>query len=187
MATTRNIYDRLTEARVHMSNPPMNGKAQYGKYSTLGDVLDVIIPALVREGLLLTQQIIPEGVLNTIVFDREGNTMILDARPINLEGNSQQQGSAETYAKRYALCTAFALVGVEDDDGAAASQPQPTRASNSSGARNKAIKRLNAAIEAYSAAQGKTVEEVKAGVKAREDYEDTAEFYNLVAEELETA
>lgn len=187
MATNRNIYDRLTEARVKMTNPPMRGKAQYGQYATLGDVLDVIIPALVREGLLVRQGITPEGILETAVYDRDGNTVILDARPINLEGNSQQQGSAETYAKRYALCTAFALVGVEDDDGAAASQPQPPRAANSSAARNKAIKRLNAAMEAYSFATGKTVEEVKAGVKAREDYEDTAEFYNRVAEELETA
>ena len=187
MATTRNIYDRLTEARVKMTNPPMRGKAQYGQYATLGDVLDVVIPALVREGLLVRQGITPEGILETIIYDREGESLTLDARPINLEGNSQQQGSAETYAKRYALCTAFALVGVEDDDGAAASQPQPTRAANSSAARNSAIKRLNAAIEAYSVATGKTVEEVKAGVKAREDYEDTSEFYNRVAEELETA
>ena len=187
MATTRTIHAKLAAARRSMDNPPMNGKAQYGKYATLGDVLNVVLPPLISQGLMVRQGITPDGILETIIYNDEGETLTLDARPINLEGNSQQQGSAETYAKRYALCTAFALVGVEDDDGAAASQPQPTRAANNSAARNKAIKRLNAAMEAYSAATGKTVEEVKAGVKARDDYADTADFYNLVAEELETA
>lgn len=179
----RTIFDRIYTARGNMHNPPMNGRAQYGRYATLADVLAIVQPALYAEGVFLSQRIV-SGKLETVAVT-ENDTLLLDQREVDLSGNSQQQGSAETYAKRYALCSVFGLVGMDDDDGAAATKP--AQAPKSSAARNKAIKRLNAAMEAYSASHGGNIDELKAGIKRRPDYEDTAGFYDLVASEFEAA
>ena len=178
-----NITAAIIRARANMTNPPMNGRAQYGKYATLGDVLGIVQPALYNEGVLLTQRIHNGELITMAVTPTE--TLELDRRAVDLSGTSQQQGSAETYAKRYALCSVFCLVGVEDDDGAAASQPKPAQAPKNNAARNKAVKRLNAAIDAYCQTHDTTPEACKESVKKRPEFEDTADFYNMVAEELE--
>ena len=176
-----NIRAAVISARAKMTNPPMNGRAQYGKYATLGDILAIVLPALAAEGVMLSQRIF-EDRLETVAITPE-ETLLLDSRTVDLSGTSQQQGSAETYAKRYALCSVFCLVGMEDDDGAAASSPAPPK---SNAARNKAVKRLNAAIDAYCETHNTTPEACKASVKKRPEFEDTADFYNMVAEEFES-
>jgi len=125
------IMDSIIEARKAMQMPPMrgighagrNGSREY-KYATLQDVLACVVPPLLERGVMLTQGF-DDGMLVTRAVAGE-EVVVLDARPVSLSGSPQEQGSAETYAKRYALCTAFCLAGTEDDDGAAASAaPQP--------------------------------------------------------------
>ena len=172
----RTIFDRLHDARAAMSNPPMRGTAQYGNYATLADVLAVVLPALLGQGLSLRQGITSDGCLATEVFDREGNTLTLDMRPIILTDNPQKNGSAETYAKRYALCTVFCLVGMDDDDGAAASAPRQN-------ALQAAKERVWAALRANM--DEDQAKDKIAALKAREDFTDTPEFWNRVAHAYE--
>lgn len=121
-----NLSDSLLEARKRMDMPPMNGVGHAGKggsreyrYATLQDVLKCVMPPLMEQGVLLTQGF-NDGTLNTVAWKGD-ESILLDSRTVNMTGTSQEQGSAETYAKRYALCSVFCIAGMEDDDGQAAS------------------------------------------------------------------
>lgn len=99
------------------------GQQKY-KYADLTAVIDAIKPALIRNGLFFTQCPEPsdKGVtIETVLHHAAGEHMTLGKLfvPANKQ-DAQAYGSALTYARRYALVTAFG-VPVEDDDGKAAS------------------------------------------------------------------
>lgn len=107
------------------------GQQKY-KYADLTSVIDAIKPALIRHGLFFTQHPAPHdrGIqIETILHHASGESMSLGSLFVPADKqNAQGFGSAMTYARRYALVTAFG-VPVEDDDGKAAStapakQPQ---------------------------------------------------------------
>lgn len=93
------------------------------KYADLSAVIDAIKPALVDRQLFFTQRTEPveRGVqVETVLHHANGEEMSLGKLfvPANKQ-DAQGFGSALTYARRYALVTAFG-VPVEDDDGEAA-------------------------------------------------------------------
>lgn len=119
---------RLLAAMSEMPNPVKDSKAYNYRYEQLDQVLGIVQPALMAHGLFVTQGMeCSEGgyELRTYICDAEGDTLRIpmDCRPVKLTGDSQKDGSAETYARRYALKTVFGLCG-EDDDGQANSKPR---------------------------------------------------------------
>ncbi|MGQ3081049.1 MULTISPECIES: ERF family protein [Alphaproteobacteria] len=99
------------------------GQQKY-KYADLGSVIGAIKPVLIRHGLAFTQpcEPSPSGVtVRTVLHHGSGETMDLGSLfvPANKQ-DAQGFGSALTYARRYALVSAFG-VPTEDDDGKAAS------------------------------------------------------------------
>jgi hypothetical protein len=94
------------------------------KYADIGSVIDAIKPVLARHGLGFTQHPQPSdsGILvQTMLHHSSGDS--LDMGTLYVPANKldpQAFGSALTYARRYALMTAFG-VPAEDDDGNAAS------------------------------------------------------------------
>lgn len=117
------IYSLLAKAQAAMVSPKKNGVGQIGTrkyaYATLDDVLDAIKPPLNENGLFLTQRTVNgENCLfiQTIV-GHGSETLLLDEEPYEYDLNPQEYGKRETYAKRYGLCKAFAIVGDEDTDG----------------------------------------------------------------------
>lgn len=100
------------------------GQQKY-KYADLTSVIDAIKPALINHGLFFTQHPEPsdKGVcIETVLHHAGGESLSLGKLfvPANKQ-DAQGFGSALTYARRYALVTAFG-VPVEDDDGNAASK-----------------------------------------------------------------
>lgn len=94
------------------------------KYADLPAVIAAIKPALIKHGLAFTQPCQPseDGVtVQTILHHVAGETLDLGSLfvPANKK-DAQGFGSALTYARRYALVSAFG-VPTEDDDGNAAS------------------------------------------------------------------
>jgi len=93
------------------------------KYADLTGVIEAIKPALVKHGLFFTQcpQPSENGVtIETVLHHAGGEFMKLGTLFVPANKNDAQGfGSALTYARRYALVTAFG-VPVEDDDGNAA-------------------------------------------------------------------
>lgn len=96
------------------------------KYADLASVIEAVKPPLIRHGLFFTQRCQPaeDGVsVETVLHHSSGTEMSLGTLylPAN-KRDAQGFGSALTYARRYALQTAFG-VPTEDDDGNAASRP----------------------------------------------------------------
>jgi hypothetical protein len=117
MATAFGKIDAATKAKAGQV-----GQQKY-KYADLAGVIDAIKPALVENGLFFTQQPMPAqgGVqIRTVLHHACGD--LLDMGTLFVPANkndAQGYGSALTYARRYALVTAFG-VPTEDDDGNAA-------------------------------------------------------------------
>lgn len=112
------------------SAPGQVGQQKY-KYADLTAVIEAIKPALIAHGLFFTQhpRASENGItVETFLHHAGGESMALGALFVPAsQGNAQGFGSALTYARRYALVTAFG-VPVEDDDGNAASKsPPPAR------------------------------------------------------------
>lgn len=98
-------------------------------YADLADVTATISPTLSKHGLAVTQ--LPGGfsdhqVLTTILMHTSGEFVASDMPMMPVKADPQSQGSALTYARRYAL---LAICGVhpagEDDDGNTATQNAP--------------------------------------------------------------
>lgn len=97
------------------------GKAQYGKYANLKDILEVVNPALTQSGLVLTQTFEPPvepslpPVLVTRLIHVSGD-FIESKLPMIIpkgRGNAMHDfGGAITYLKRYAL---LPILGLEAD------------------------------------------------------------------------
>lgn len=111
-------FGEIDAATKSASNPHFKSK-----YADLTAVIDAIRPALVKHGLFFTQRPEPNerGVLvHTFLHHASGEQMELGALFVPANKNDAQGfGSALTYARRYALVTAFG-VPTEDDDGNAA-------------------------------------------------------------------
>lgn len=120
--------DKATKAAI---NPAFKQGGKVSKYADLGAVIDAIKPALINHGLFFTQRCQPaeDGVsVETVLHHSGGEKESLGTLyvPAN-KRDPQGFGSALTYARRYALQTAFG-VPTEDDDGNAAAASAPKAA-----------------------------------------------------------
>ena len=143
------IYADFIDIQMKMPSLVKDASGAHGfKYSTLNQVLDVILPMCHERGIGLMQVThpIPGCVgVETVIFndqnerissgvlavplttDSDGN--IINVGNINKQGNvsgqygAQAYGSALSYARRYSL-TAFFGMKAEDDDACSASQPR---------------------------------------------------------------
>ncbi len=98
----------------------------YGnKYATLAAIMDAVLPKLAANALAVSQhpcELNGFPALKTILMHDSGeileSTMLLAVD----KGGPQAQGSALTYARRYAVLAVLGLVADEDDDGEAATR-----------------------------------------------------------------
>lgn len=98
------------------------------KYADIGSVIDAIKPVLAKHELGFTQHPQPSEngiIIETMLHHSSGQSLSLGTLyvPANKQ-DPQAFGSALTYARRYALMTAFG-VPAEDDDGNAAARSTP--------------------------------------------------------------
>lgn len=190
-----NIHDRLLEACKSMHNPTLDAVGQVGgnrryKYASLASILKAVRSPLLEQGLILTQgvsfkealQAAGGGfwVLETGVIAADGSRLTLDVRLFYNDTNAQKVGSFETYMRRYALCSAFGLVGEEDDDGAATTEP---KVANDDA--REAGQALGDAINIYCVATGSDPASVRRHI--REKLAQTGEAGNPAALKREAA
>ena len=98
------------------------------KYADLTSILDTINPILQDCGLLVTQHPNDDVLVTTVYHAESGEWMqseqVLRMKDLN---NPQQQGSAITYARRYALASIFNLSQEDDDGNSAAAVKEPQK------------------------------------------------------------
>jgi hypothetical protein len=88
-------------------------------YADLNTHLELIEPVLKKHNVLLTQPIIMQAGKNTVLsslIDLDSGEEIHSEFIIPEMDDMQKLGGAVTYARRYTLCSLFALKA-EDDDG----------------------------------------------------------------------
>lgn len=104
------------------------------KYAGLPDVIRTASPILAKHGLAICQMIefgyelANVDTLTTYLLHKSGQYIKATMRLHLTKDDPQGQGSAVTYARRYAYMAALGLVADEDDDGNAASRPQAQQA-----------------------------------------------------------
>jgi ERF superfamily len=125
----------LANAQAEFSAVPKGSVNPFfkSKYAGLPEVVAHTAPVLAKHGLAISQFIdgeyLGEDALVTYLIHRSGQ-FIAHTMKLHLPKNdSQGQGSATTYARRYAYMAALGLVADEDDDGNRASTPTAQRQS----------------------------------------------------------
>jgi hypothetical protein len=104
----------FARALAAMSHPHRDGTSHHGRYATLPAILDVIRPILAEHHLAVFQPMTPDGV-RTVFVHTNGAMIDAGLYPVAGSNNPQAQGSAVTYARRYALSAALGVSGVDDD------------------------------------------------------------------------
>lgn len=133
MTENTKITAALIKLQGDLKNVPMDSVNPHfkNKYASLLAVREAIQKPLAENKLAMTQtfRIMDGGqfVLDTTLRHESGEA-ITSTFPIS-GATPQQQGSSSTYARRYSLLAMLNLVGDPDDDGTAASAPEPSRAS----------------------------------------------------------
>lgn len=102
-------------------------------YATLNSVMDTCRAALLANGILLTQFPVPAetghlGLATKLIHAESGQWYSSLAVVPLPKADPQGYGSAQTYARRYALCAMLGII-TEDDDGEGAKMPQSARKS----------------------------------------------------------
>jgi hypothetical protein len=122
-------------ALAEMPSPTLDKtNTAFGKfrYASIGSYIETCRPHLAKFGLAMATDYepMPDGNLMcwTVIRDETGETIRLAPVPVRVDlAKPQATGSAMTYARRYSISAALGVVGDEDDDGNAASTPEPKR------------------------------------------------------------
>ena len=94
------------------------------KYATLEMVIEATDPALCKSGLSIIQLVNGEN-LETVLIHTSGEWIASETALKAVKQDPQAQGSAITYARRYALSAILGVASEEDDDGNAGTKPTP--------------------------------------------------------------
>ena len=158
------------------------------KYASLPTILSAIKESLQKSGLVFTQIPTGDNELETILIEVESGEAIRGTfKMILAKQDSQGQGSAITYTRRYALGAILGLNIDEDDDGNAAikptATPKPAAAPKTNAIGLLKIKLSN--MGAKNEAEALKLIEDKAGVRIKSlkeiDNEAAKELINLIA------
>lgn len=122
----------LSKAQMELKNPVMDKNNPYfnSKYASLASVRDSVIPVLAKHGIavvqLLSNNAAGEISCTTKLIHTSGESIESTLSLPSAKKDAQSMGSASTYARRYSLQAIAGVVGDEDDDGHAATEPHKT-------------------------------------------------------------
>jgi hypothetical protein len=122
----------------------------HSKFCPLDEIVETVTPLLYKHGLTwstMPSQEDGKPVLRYVLQHAASGSGVMDAMPLLLDKpNAQGQGSAITYARRYAITAVLNLVADEDDDGNGASSTAAARSREPRAASAAQIKRLKGDI-----------------------------------------
>lgn len=144
------------------------------RYASLAAVRDAVTPILAKHGLSVIQMPTSDVVdgkpyvgCRTIIGHSEGGYIEGSFVLPLVKPAPQDGGSALTYARRYAELAALNLVGDDDDDGNAASEPtRPTRATPAKESDSPGQRAMNAVRQWSGFGEDDIVEATKKTAKA---------------------
>lgn len=97
------------------------------KYADLADVIECYKAPLAKNGLAIAQTMRPQDglIYLTTLLLHTSDQWIGSEYPIPSYSRPQEQGSAITYARRYAVTALLGICAEDDDDGATAQAAEP--------------------------------------------------------------
>lgn len=115
----------LAAAQAEMGDAAKDGKNPHfrSSYATLAEVRRVVVPALAKHGIAVTQlpAVTDGGVEVTTVLMHSSGQYVSSKLTMPVKDRAPQAvGSAITYGRRYALAAVACVAADEDDDGEAA-------------------------------------------------------------------
>ena len=123
----------LVAAQAEFSAVPKGSTNPFfkSKYAALPDVVQHAGPVLAKNGLAISQHITQDesgsDALLTYLLLKSGQFIAYAMKLHMVKDDPQAQGSAVTYARRYAYMSALGLVADDDDDGNKAAQASFTK------------------------------------------------------------
>ncbi len=119
-----NLAAALAAAQAELPVIPRTTPGHYGPYADLASVREAVRPVLARHGLSIVQLPSAANTLTTMVLHASGE-WIAGEMDLHQASTPQGQGSAISYARRYALSAALCLATEPDDDAELAQSEQP--------------------------------------------------------------
>lgn len=114
----KNLLTALLKAKIELPDPVKNARNPHFKnqFADLGQVMDCLEEPLARNGLVLTQTLTAADTLVTTLWHAESGESLSSEMKLHMtKMDPQGQGSAITYARRYAAKAMFGMVDVDDD------------------------------------------------------------------------
>jgi len=121
----RELAKALNKCQLEFPPTGKSGVGNRGKYATVNDVYDAVVPVLIKNDIRFFQGFVFDKDLNhmimvTTLLHIPSGQWIKDERPIVPDGETQQlRGAAQTFQRRYALLLICGVCPEEDDDGEA--------------------------------------------------------------------
>jgi len=118
----RNIFLKMTNIKMKLLGIKKTGENKFANYNyfELGDILPVLMPALVEENLFMkTQFSATEQIAKLIIFDIDDPEERIEFETFvascSLKGahDVQNLGAVQTYIRRYLLMTAFDIAEID--------------------------------------------------------------------------
>lgn len=128
----KNIAKALVEAQKEMGNAVKGSSNPFfrSRYADLNSIREAVMPVLNAHGIAVLQPIVNvdgKNFVKTVLLHESGETLESFTEIVYSKINdAQAQGSGITYSRRYGL-QSMVCVGADDDDGNAASVPQPAK------------------------------------------------------------
>ena len=118
----------LVSAQSELRNPAKDSVNPHfkSKFANLASVREAVVPVLAKHGLAVTQMpccVDGHPALCSILVHKSGEWIKSIAMLTPVKNDPQGIGSAQTYARRYALQSIAGVTAEDDDDGHQASQP----------------------------------------------------------------
>lgn len=127
----KNLAQALANFNEHVGKVSKDATNPFfkSKYASLPNILEAIADPLKQAGIVFAQFPTDNNGLSTIIIHTESGEWMESTyvMPVAKQNDPQAVGSAITYARRYALSSAFGLNVDDDDDGNAASKKEDKR------------------------------------------------------------
>lgn len=125
-ASIKEIATALSKFQASIENVTKEAENPFFKssYATIANIIEAIRKPLGENGLSVAQFPVGQDTLITMLMHSSGEYFLSELQMTPKDKTPQAQGSAITYARRYAL-SAILGIATEDDDGNSASGAAP--------------------------------------------------------------
>lgn len=181
-----NVLNALIAIQKGLKAPKDQSAGRY-TYRNIEDVNEAVKPLAAENGcaVVYSDEFTDDGrcISTCKLIADDGEISVTGVSYVNRQPKNmsieQSSGSASSYARKYAACGLFAIDSSKDDPDRLNAKPKEPRNQV-----DTAKQRMWGALKRYAEKHGRTPEDILNGVQKRPEWAETADFFNLVADEF---